>query len=59
MALTQRGKVVIGVVAAAVVGVLAVGLHQVVYHPLFAGPVLFFGLVATAGTTSAVHSGFE
>lgn len=30
---------------AIVVGLLAIGLHQVVYHPLFAGPFLFFCLV--------------
>lgn len=27
------------------VGLLAIGLHQVVYHPLFAGPFLFYCLV--------------
>lgn len=31
--------------AALCVGFLAIGLHQVVYHPLFAGPILFFCLV--------------
>lgn len=34
-------------VAALAVGFLAVGLHQIVYHPLFAGPILFFCLVVT------------
>ena len=32
-------------IGALVIGVLAIGLHQVVYHPLFAGPFLFFLLV--------------
>jgi hypothetical protein len=32
-------------VGAIAVGFLAIGLHQVVYHPLFAGPFLFFCLV--------------
>jgi hypothetical protein len=32
-------------VGALVVGFFAIGLHQVAYHPMFAGPILFFGLV--------------
>ncbi len=32
-------------IAAIIVGFLAIGLHQLVFHPLFAGPFLFFGLV--------------
>jgi len=32
-------------IGAIVVGLLAIGLHQLIYHPLFAGPFLFFSLV--------------
>ncbi|WP_164115002.1 hypothetical protein [Sphingorhabdus sp. Alg239-R122] len=42
--------------AAILVGILAIGMHQIVYHPLFAGPVLFCLLLQRRWFLSAIYA---
>ncbi len=42
---------------ALIVGILAVGMHQLVYHPLFAGPVLFCLLLQRRWGLAGIYAG--